>query len=187
MWLLEYIPHWIYWILLLFSSIAVGTSWSQQWRNYNFLMVIFCVFCLSWFTSQESWKAELAELKQQAAVIEQQSTQANQEIQTKTVIKIKKVKEIEYVNRDILQQVVVKELDSSCVLPKSAVMLHDSASQNAVAQSARDTAGAAADVKASELLDTVVVNYATYYELTEKLKAWQEWYRTQKQIYESAK
>jgi hypothetical protein len=150
-------------------------------------MVIFCVFCLSWFSSQESWKAELAELKQQAAVIEQQSTQANQEIQTKIVTKIKKVKEIEYVNRDILQQVVVKELDSSCVLPKSAVMLHDSASQNAVAQSARDTTGAATDVKASELLDTVVINYATYYELTEKLKAWQEWYRTQKQIYESAK
>ena len=187
MWLLEYIPNWIYWTLLLFSSIAVATSWSQQWRNYNFLMVIFCVFCLSWFNSQESWKAELAELKQQAVVIEQQSTQANQEIQTKTVIKIKKVKEIEYVNRDILQQVVVKELDSSCVLPESAVMLHNSASQNAVAQSARDTAGAASTVKASELLDTVVVNYATYYELTEKLKAWQEWYRTQKQIYESAK
>jgi len=187
MWLLEYIPNWIYWTLLIFSSIAVATSWSQQWRNYNFLAVIFCVFCLSWFSSQQSWKEKVAELEKQAAVIEQQSTQANQEIQTKTVTKIKKVKEIEYVNRDILQQVVVKELDSSCVLPESAVMLHNSASQNAVAQSARDTAGASSTVKASELLDTVVVNYATYYELTEKLKAWQEWYQTQKQIYESAK
>jgi len=187
MWILEYIPHWIYWTLLTFSTVAVATSWSQSWRNYNFLVVIFCVGCLSWFSSQDSWKAELVALQQQAAVIQQQSAQVNQEIQTKTVTKIKKVKEIEYVNRDIIKTQIVKELDSSCALPQSAVMLHNSASQNAVAASARDTAGTPSDVKASELLDTVVVNYAAYYELAEKLKAWQEWYKTQKQIYESAK
>lgn len=187
MWLLEYIPVWIYWALLIFSSIAITTSWSQQWRNWNFLVAGFCVFCLSWFASQESWKVKVAELEKQAAVIAEKSTQANVEIQTKVVTQIKKVKEIEYVNRDILQQVVVKELDSSCALPESAVLLHNSASQNAVAEGARDTNGASSTVKASELLDTVVVNYATYYELTEKLKAWQEWYKTQKQIYESAK
>ena len=187
MWILEWIPHWIYWTLLIFSTIAVTTSWSQQWRNYNFLMVIFCVGCLSWFSSQDSWKAELVALQQQAAVIQQQSAQVNQEIQTKTVTKIKKVKEIEYVNRDIIKTQIVKELDSSCALPESAVLLHNSASQNAVAASTRDTTGATSTVKASELLDTVVVNYATYYEVVEKLKAWQEWYKTQKQIYESAK
>jgi hypothetical protein len=187
MWILEWIPNWIYWTLLIFSTIAVATSWSQHWRNGNFFVAVFCVFCLSWFSSQESWKAEVTRLEQQAASIKEQSVTANQEIQTQVVTKIKKVKEIEYVNRDILQQVVVKELDSSCALPESAVVLHNSASQNALAESARDTAGAASTVKASELLDTVVVNYATYYELAEKLKAWQEWYKTQKQIYESAK
>jgi len=187
MWILEWIPYWIYWTLLTFSTLAVCFSYSQRWRNYNFLVAVFCVGCLSWLMSQESWKAEIAKLEQQAASIKQQSAQVNQEIQTKVVTKIKKVKEIEYVNRDILQQVVVKELDSSCALPESAVLLHNSASQNAVAASTRDTTGATSTVKASELLDTVVVNYATYYEVVEKLKAWQEWYKTQKQIYESAK
>jgi len=187
MWILECIPHWIYWTLLVFSTIAVTSSYSQSWRNYNFLAAIFCVGCLSWFNSQESWKAQVAELQQQAVIIAEKSSQANTEIQTKVITKIKKVKEIEYVNRDIIKTQIVKELDSSCALPQSAVMLHNSASQNAVATSARDVAGTTSDVKASELLDTVVVNYATYYELVEKLKAWQEWYKTQKQVYESAK
>jgi hypothetical protein len=187
MWILEYIPHWVYWTLLTFSTIAVATSWSQSWRNYNFLVVIFCVGCLSWFSSQDSWKAELVALQQQAAVIQQQSAQVNQEIQTKTVTKIKKVKEIEYVNRDIIKTQIVKELDSTCALPESAVMLHNSASQNAVATSARDTAGTASTVKASELLDTVVENYGACHENAAKLEAWQEWYREQKKIFESVK
>jgi len=187
MWLLEYIPNWIYYAILTFSTIAVTTSYSQSWRNYNFLAAVFCIFCLSWFASEESWKVKVAELQQQAAVIAEKSSQANVEIQTKVITQIKKVKEIEYVNRDIIQKEIVKELDSSCVLPESAVLLHNSASQNAVATGTRDAAGTHSTVKASELLDTVVVNYATYYELVEKLKAWQEWYKTQKQIYESAK
>jgi len=187
MWILEWIPYWVYWTLLTFSTLAVWFSYSQHWRNGNFLVAVFCVGCLSWNMSQQSWKTEVSKLKEQAAVIQQQSAQVNQEIQTKTVTKIKKVKEIEYVNRDIIKTQIVKELDSSCALPESAVMLHNSASQNAVASSTRDTTGTASDVKASELLDTVVVNYAAYYELAEKLKAWQEWYKTQKQIYESAK
>jgi hypothetical protein len=40
-------------------------------------------------------------------------------------------------------------------------------------------------VKASELLSTVAENYGTYYELSEQLKMWQEWYRSKKLIFES--
>jgi hypothetical protein len=42
-------------------------------------------------------------------------------------------------------------------------------------------------VKASELLQTVTENYGSYYELSEQLKMWQEWYRSKKLIFESIK
>ena len=42
------------------------------------------------------------------------------------------------------------------------------------------------NVKASDLLTTVVENYGTYYEIREKLMGWQTWYKEQKKIFEEA-
>jgi hypothetical protein len=63
-------------------------------------------------------------------------------------------------------------------------VLHDSASRNEVARGAESVDGTPSDIKASALLDTVVENYGICNENIEKLKAWQEWYRAQKQIFE---
>jgi hypothetical protein len=38
----------------------------------------------------------------------------------------------------------------------------------------------------SKVLDTVVVNYSTYYECRVKVEAWAEWYKQQKSIYDKA-
>lgn len=38
----------------------------------------------------------------------------------------------------------------------------------------------------SKVLDTVVVNYSTYYECRVKVEAWSEWYKQQKSIYDKA-
>ena len=54
-----------------------------------------------------------------------------------------------------------------------------------MARGAPGTDGTPSTVKASELLDTVVVNYGTYYEVAEKLKGWQDWYRSEKAIFEN--
>jgi len=71
------------------------------------------------------------------------------------------------------------------VLPRSAVSLHNSASANQVSRGPESADGTPSTVKASELLETVVDNYGACHENAEKLRAWQEWYRTQKQIHES--
>jgi hypothetical protein len=106
-------------------------------------------------------------------------------VETKVVTKIKVVKQNVYVNREIIKEVAGKQLDASCALPVSTVVLHDSASRNEVARGTGSTDGTPSTVKASELLDTVIVNYGTYYEVAEKLKGWQEWYRSQKAIFEN--
>ena len=36
----------------------------------------------------------------------------------------------------------------------------------------------------SDLLENANDNYGTYYEIREKLNGWQDWYKTQKQIYD---
>jgi hypothetical protein len=39
----------------------------------------------------------------------------------------------------------------------------------------------------SQLLETIVDNYATYYECAARVSAWQEWYETQRKIFEGVK
>lgn len=39
----------------------------------------------------------------------------------------------------------------------------------------------------SNMLDVMLNNYSSYYVLSERLVAWQEWYKQQKDIFEKAK
>lgn len=41
--------------------------------------------------------------------------------------------------------------------------------------------------KLSEVVNTVTINYSTYYECAVKNDAWIEWYKIQKHIFESVK
>ena len=43
------------------------------------------------------------------------------------------------------------------------------------------------DAKLSEVAKTVSINYSTYYECAVKVDTWVEWYKIQKQIFESIK
>ena len=42
-------------------------------------------------------------------------------------------------------------------------------------------------VAITEMLKVVIHNYTLYYECSTKVEGWQEWYNTQKKIYESVK
>jgi hypothetical protein len=55
-----------------------------------------------------------------------------------------------------------------------------------VAERAAATDGTPSGVEAHRLLETVVENYGACHENAAKLKAWQDWYREQKSIFEAA-
>jgi len=63
-------------------------------------------------------------------------------------------------------------------------VLINSASQNEVARGASSTDGSASNVRASDIVETVVENYGRYNELREKVIGWQNWYLEQKKIFE---
>jgi len=139
------------------------------------------------YGTEMTWRARVQELEAKVKAAEEKSQQVNTVIETKVVEKIKIVKENVYVNREIIKEVAGKQLDAQCTLPKSTVSLHDSASRNEVPERAAATDGTPSGVEASRLLDRVVENYGACHENAEKLRAWQEWYREQKKIFESVK
>jgi hypothetical protein len=108
-------------------------------------------------------------------------------IETKIIEKVKVVKENVYITREIVKEVAGTQLDNQCTLPKSTVVLHDSASRNEVARGPTAVDGTPSGFEAHRLLDRVIENYGACNENAEKLKAWQEWYRVQKQIFEEVK
>ena len=139
----------------------------------------------AYFGGQLSYRSAIADLKARVAVAEQQSKDANAELERKTQEHIKELRNAKNANKTIIREVAGRQIDSQCTLPRSAVSLHDSASRGQVARGTESTDGTPSTVKASELLETVVDNYGTCLETAEKLRGWQEWYRTQQKIFDA--
>jgi hypothetical protein len=199
MWMFSLLPDSIF-VMLTYAIFALGlllyiASKMVQWipiiAQYRVPAELVGVLCLcagayffGWRGNEEHWLAKIKELEQKVAIAESRSREVNTVIETKIVTKIKVIKETVYANKEIIREVAGAQLDSQCSLPQSSVVLLNSASRNEVARGPESVDGTPSDIKASALLDTVVENYGICNENIEKLKAWQEWYRAQKQIFE---
>jgi hypothetical protein len=199
-WMFSLLPDSIF-VMLTYAIFALGlllyiaskmVQWIPIMAQYRIPAELVGVLCLcagayffGWRGNEEHWLARIKELEEKVQIAEAKSREVNTVIETKIVTKIKVVKETVYANKEIIREVAGAQLDSQCSLPQSSVVLLNSASRNEVARGAESVDGTPSDIKASALLDTVVENYGICNENIEKLKAWQEWYREQKQIFES--
>jgi hypothetical protein len=197
-WLLQLVPDSIFvWITyLLFAAGLVLyvasklVSWIPligQYRLPAELVGVVALVIAGYFYGGISYREQIAEMKQRVRIAEEQSQQVNTVIETKIIEKVKVVKQNVYITREIVRDTAGRQLDAQCSLPRSTVSLHDSASLNQVPQRAESTDGAPSGIEASQLLDRVIENYGACHENAEKLKAWQEWYREQKTIFDSIK
>jgi hypothetical protein len=198
-WMFSLLPDSIF-VMLTYAIFALGlllyiaskmVQWIPIMAQYRIPAELVGVLCLcagayffGWRGNEEHWLAKIKELEEKVQIAESRSREVNTVIETKFVTKIKVVKETVYANREIIREVAGAQLDSQCSLPQSSVVLLNSASRNEVARGPESVDGTPSDIKASALLDTVVENYGICNENIEKLKAWQEWYRAQKQIFE---
>ena len=197
-WLLQLVPDGIFvWITyLLFAAGLVLyvasklVSWIPligQYRLPAELVGVVALVIAGYFYGGISYREQIAEMKQRIKVAEEKSQKVNTVIETKIIEKVKVVKQNVYITREIVRDTAGRQLDTQCSLPRSTVSLHDSASGNQVPQRAAATDGTPSGIEASQLLDRVIENYGACHENAEKLRAWQEWYREQKTIFDSIK
>ena len=197
-WLLQLIPDGVFvWLTYLLFGAGVIlyvasklVSWIPligQYRLPAELVGIVALVIAAYFYGGISYREQIAEMKQRIRIAEERSQQVNTVIETKIIEKVKVVKENVYITREIVRDTAGRQLDAQCSLPRSTVSLHDSASGNQVPQRAAAVDGTPSGIEASRLLDRVVENYGACHENAEKLKAWQEWYREQKTIFDSIK
>ena len=197
-WLLQLIPDSIFvWITYLLFGAGVVlyvasklVSWIPLMGQYRLpaeLVGVVALVIAAYFYGGISYREQIAEMKQRVRIAEEKSQQVNRVIETKIIEKIKVVKENVYITREIVRDTAGRQLDAQCSLPRSTVSLHDSASLNQVPQRAAAVDGTPSGIEASRLLDRVIENYGACHENAEKLRAWQEWYREQKTIFDSIK
>jgi len=197
-WLLQLVPDGIFvWLTYLLFGAGVLlyvasklVSWIPligQYRLPAELVGVLALVIAAYFYGGISYREQIAEMKQRIRIAEEQSQQVNTVIETKIIEKVKVVKQNVYITREIVRDTAGRQLDAQCSLPRSTVSLHDSASLNQVPDRAAAVDGTASGIEASRLLDRVIENYGACHENAEKLKAWQEWYREQKKIFDSIK
>lgn len=195
MWVLNFVPDWIFHAVLLIGIMALVASQVLKFLPFvtvyrlpiqaaGLVLVVVGVWFQGAISNQAAWQARVHEMQQQVAAAEVKSAQENVRIVTQVITKIQTVKETTNANQQFLASAVAQDLDRECTLTDASVLLHNRSSQNQVASSAASVDGGPSAVKASQLISTVVENYGTYYQVVERLRGWQDWYRTQQAIFE---
>lgn len=183
MWFLAFIPQWAYYISLI---IGIGASLVNSRNSHIIGLILIAGSCwhLGGVSNEAIWRARVAEMEAKVVAAELKSADANKEVVTQVVTKIKIIKEKTKANVEYITKYVAKDLDASCTLTNASIMLSNSASQDEVPGSSSGVTQGTSEVKASEFLATVTENYGTYYQLVEQVKGWQAWYYKQKKIFE---
>jgi ribosomal protein L24 len=187
---IDYFIHGLLIISLIGTLSGTILGWIPFVRKYGILIkgisilfLVASIFFEGYLFSHKRFQAQVKEYQDKVAVAEAKAKDVNEKIKTVVVEKVKIIKETTNENKTAINKFVTDE----CQLSNVAVILHDSASQNVVPPSTIGTVRGTSNVKVPELLTTVTDNYGTCYEAREKLKAWQDWYKNQKEIFESVK
>jgi hypothetical protein len=196
MWLLSLIPDSVVYGFIL-SVMGIGAAlfvfgtftvflplvkaYGMLMRTIGIILLIGSVYLYGGYGTEMRWRAEAAKLKadmdRKIALSEKQSKQ----IVTKYVVQTKVIKEKGDAIKKLSEH--VKQADAKCIVPKSFVLLHDSAAKNEVPDTSKGVDGTPAGVNLSSVGETVTINYNNYHQLSERLKALQDWVSSQEKIY----
>jgi len=196
MWLLNIIPDSILYGFIL-STMGIGAAlfvfgtfavflplvntYGLLMRTVGIILLIGSVYLYGGYGTEMKWRAEAAKLKadmdRKVALSEKKSKQ----IVTKYVVQTKVIKEKGDAIKKLSQH--VKEADAKCIVPKSFVLLHDSAAKNEVPDTSKGVDGSSSRTNLSTIGETVTINYNNYHQLSEQLKALQDWVSSQEKIY----
>jgi hypothetical protein len=194
MWLIEFLPFWIFHLIVLVGIGGIIVSEVLKFIPFvsmyrlpiqvaSIIALVFGVYMEGGISNQEKWEARVAEVKLEMAKKETASVEATTKVVTKYVTQIQIVKEKGDVIVKEVPKYITKESDAKCPIPNAFVVLHDSASKNEVPDATRLANEGTSDTKLSTVTETVVGNYSICHQNSQQLKALQEWVREQEKIY----
>ena len=194
MWIIDWLPAFVVPLLILVSVLGILASFVLEFipfvSTYKTVLQVICIVVLAFglyleggIAEKSKWEAKVLLLQVELANKQVVSADATVQVITKYIDKVKIVKEKGDVIVEKVPVYITEKSDANCIIPKSFVVLHDSASKNEVPKTTGAIDESASGVKLSTVTETVVQNYTTYHELAEQLKALQDWVTKQEKIY----
>ena len=135
MWILQFLPNWIFYLLLL-AGIGgfLVTHFVKVLPNAQLIKlasaatVSASIYMIGAISNNDAWLAKIKDLETKVAQAEAKSATLNTEITEKTVVKTQVVKQrgqdiIKYVDREVVKY------DTTCVIPKEFVLIHNRAAE----------------------------------------------------------
>jgi hypothetical protein len=138
MWILKFLPNWIFYAVLLIGIAGAVASVVLKFIPFvsryripiqvvSAVMIVFGVYMAGAISNESAWQARVTELQLKIAQAETQSAEANSEIKSKLAQKEKEIALAQQALRGRIQQNAV-EMDAVCKIPASAVdILNDAA------------------------------------------------------------
>jgi len=135
MWILEFLPNWLFYLTLL-AGIAtfIVTKFIKLLPNAQLIqlasvaVIVVSTYMIGAISNNDAWLAKIKDLEVKVAEAEAKSAIANTAIVEKTVTKTQVIKQrgqdiIKYVDREVVK------FDANCVIPKEFVATHNQAAE----------------------------------------------------------
>ena len=139
MWILSWLPNWIFYGMVLIGVIGFAATYLFKYIPVPFiymyrkpiqigsmLAIIFGTFMSGAIYDNEAWEARVKEMEAKIAKAEQQSKEANTVIESKVEKAKEKIVQKQVVVKQYIDREVVK-YDNTCVIPKEFVEVHNKA------------------------------------------------------------
>jgi flagellar biosynthesis component FlhA len=148
MWLLDFMPDWIFHAILLAGSLGLISSFILNFiptfKLYHLPLQVISVLLIAlgiWFegamSNQAEWEAKVKDLEVKVAEAEAESQKENIKIVTKTVKQIEVVREkgqeiITYVDKEVVKDREVIKFVENCPIPEIIISTHNAAALNKI-------------------------------------------------------
>lgn len=189
MWMLSFLPNWVFYALLLvsggglflstfFAKLPFVGTYAKPIQIGSIVGLVFSVYMCGGIANEEGWQKKVLEQQAEIAQLKQKEAEVTTKVVTKYIDKIQVVKE----TNNAISKYITKDADSKCDLPVSFSVLHDAAAKNELPDATRATDASSSGVALSTATSTIVENYGACIQNAEQLKALQEWIIEQKKL-----
>jgi hypothetical protein len=135
MWILQFLPNWIFYLLLFAGVIAFLVTHfikvlpqAQLIKVASVAAAIISTYMIGAISNNDAWLARVKDLEVKVAEAEAKSAAANTDIVEKTITKTQVIRErgqdiVKYVDREVVKY------DTTCLVPKEFVSAHNKAAE----------------------------------------------------------
>lgn len=141
MWVVQYLPDWVFHALFYLSLVAtvLGFAFSKARfiKQYAMLLklsgiigLVLAIFLEGALIDNKVWQARVKEVEAKLAKAEEDGKKANEQLAKNSAKKVQKQKEKTIVVKQYITREVTK-YDNTCVIPKEFVKAHNEATEKA--------------------------------------------------------